>query len=161
LEQGAFWKCRGDKISLLIEIQSIDLLEEDRPLTDEEIVKRALLKAHLEKVVLMQEVSRRQKSRTTWLKEGDQNMSFFHCLANSHRRNNFISSLSIDGSETSNQEVINDTIILYYKNLFIKTTLWRPRLDGLEFPLLDAGEVNWFERPFRGGSSSGVAQYGW
>jgi hypothetical protein len=145
----------------LIEIQSVDLLEEDRPLTDEEIVKRALLKAHLEKVVLMQEVSRRQKSRTTWLKEGDQNTSFFHCLANSHRRNNFISSLSIDGSETSNQEVINDTIILYYKNLFIKTTLWRPRLDGLEFPLLDAGEANWFERPFRGGSSSGVAQYGW
>ncbi|XP_059433402.1 uncharacterized protein LOC132166574 [Corylus avellana] len=38
---------------------------------------------------------------------------------------------------------------LYYKNLFTKTTLWRPKLDGLEFPSLDAGEANWFEGPFQ------------
>lgn len=88
------------------EIQSLNLLEEERPLVEEEIVKRALLK-----VVLMQEVCWGQKSRVTWLKEGDHNTSSFHCLANSHRSNYFISSLSIEGSDTSNQEVINDSII--------------------------------------------------
>jgi len=36
---------------------------------------------------------------------------FFRRLANSYRRNNFISSLNSDGSITSNQEAINDTII--------------------------------------------------
>jgi hypothetical protein len=83
------------------------------------------------------------------LKEGDHNTSFFHRLANSHRMNNFISSLSIDGSDTSNQEVINGSIIQYDSNLFTETTLWPPKLDGLEFPLLDAREVDWLERPFR------------
>lgn len=76
-------------------------------------------------------------------------MSFFHHLAESHNRNNFITSISIDGSETSNKKVINDTITQYYKNLFTETTLWRPKLDGLEFPSLDAGEANWLERPFQ------------
>jgi hypothetical protein len=63
--------------------------------------------------------------------------------------NNFISSLSIDGLDTSNQEVINDSIIQYDTNLFTETTLWPPKLDGLEFPSLDAREANWLERPFR------------
>jgi hypothetical protein len=118
LEQGGLWKCR-EKKSLEEEIQSLDLLEKERPLVEEEIVKRALLKAYLEKVVFMQE---RQKSRVALLEEGDQNTSFIH-LSNSHRRNNFISSLSIDSLDTSNQEVINDTINQYYKNLIRKTTL--------------------------------------
>jgi hypothetical protein len=100
------------KRSFLEEIQPHDLLEEERSLAKEEIVKRALMKAELEKVIHIQEVSWRQKSRVTWLKEGDQNMIFFHCLANSHSRNNFISILSIDGSDTSNQEVINDDTII-------------------------------------------------
>jgi hypothetical protein len=51
--------------------------------------------------------------------------------------------------DTSNQEVINDTIIQYYKNLFSETTPWWPKLDGLEFPLLDLGEAEWLERPFQ------------
>lgn len=76
-------------------------------------------------------------------------MRFFHRLANSHRRNNFISGLSIDGLDTSNQEVINDTIIQFYMNLLTEMTIWWPKLDGLEFPSLDAGEADWLERPFQ------------
>jgi hypothetical protein len=45
------------KKSLLEEIQALNLLEEERPLAEEEIVKRATLKAKLKRVVLMQEVS--------------------------------------------------------------------------------------------------------
>jgi len=63
------------KKSLLAEIQTLDLLQEDRPLA-EEIVKRDLLKVDVEKVVLMQEVSWRPKTRATWLKEGDHNTNF-------------------------------------------------------------------------------------
>lgn len=69
-----------------------------------------------------------------------------------------MSNLSINVSETSKQEVINDTITQYYKNLFIETTPWRPKLDGLECPLLEAREAYWLERPFQsGGSLSSVA----
>jgi hypothetical protein len=62
---------------------------------------------------------------------------------------NFINNLSIDGLDTSNQKVINDTINQYYKNLFTETTPWQAKLDGFEFPLLYVGEADWWERPFQ------------
>jgi hypothetical protein len=46
--------------------------------------------------------------------------------------------------------VINDTIIQFYKNLFNEIVHWHPKLDGLEFPLLDSfAEANWLERPLQ------------
>jgi hypothetical protein len=44
--------------------------------------------------------------------------------------------------------VINVTIIQFYKNLFDETVHWRPKLDGLEFPLLDSAEADWLGRPY-------------
>ena len=57
--------------------------------------------------------------------------------------------LSIDGTVTFDQEVINDTIIQYYKNLFTETAYWHPKLECLEFPLLEFAKADWSERPFR------------
>jgi hypothetical protein len=97
----------------------------------------------------MQEINWRQKSRAIWLKERDHNTNFFHRLANSHKRNDFISSLCIDGSVTSEKEVIKDTISQYYSNLFTKSAPWRPKSDGLDFPCLDSSEAIWLGRPFQ------------
>jgi hypothetical protein len=44
---------------------------------------------------------------------------------------------------------INDTIIQYYKNLFIEIATWRPKIDGLELPCLGSIEANWLERSFQ------------
>ena len=43
----------------------------------------------------MEEMSYRQKSRETWLKEGDGNTGFFHRMVNAHRRRNCLNSISI------------------------------------------------------------------
>jgi hypothetical protein len=76
---------------------------------------------------------------------------------NSHRRNN-LSNLCIEGSVTSKQEVIKDTITQYYKNLFTETAPWRPKLDGLEFPCLDSSKDGLVgETVSRGGGSSSFA----
>lgn len=97
-------------MSLLEDLQSLDYLEEERPLVEKEKVRRAKVKIDLEDDALLQEVSWRQKSKVTWLK-GDNNTGFIHHLAKSHKRNNFITNLCIDDTITSDQKVINDTII--------------------------------------------------
>ena len=79
-----------------MEIQVHDGLEEERLLVEEERVRRAKAKIGLENVAFMQEIRWRQKSRATWLKEGDHNTIFLCHLANSHERYNFISSFCID-----------------------------------------------------------------
>ena len=47
---------------------------------------------------LLEEVSWRQKSRELLLKEGDKNTSFFHRMANSHRRINCIKKVRVNGN---------------------------------------------------------------
>ena len=44
------------------------------------------------------------------LKEGDSNARFFHRMTNSNRRNNGIENLMVDGSLSSNQDMIADCI---------------------------------------------------
>jgi hypothetical protein len=51
----------------------------------------------LEKTLLFEEVSWRQKSRVLWLKEGDKSTKVFHRVANSHRKFNQVDSLNING----------------------------------------------------------------
>ena len=44
------------------------------------------------------------------LKEGDSNTRFFHRMTNSNRRNNGIENLMVNGSLSSNQDMIADCI---------------------------------------------------
>lgn len=53
----------------------------------------------MSRLAIMEEISWRQKSRAVWLREGDRNTKFFHRLANSHRRHNFIGKLEVQGEE--------------------------------------------------------------
>ena len=62
----------------------------------------------------MEEICWRRKLRALWLKEGDRKMRFFHRVANSHRRNNSILNLRVNGVLTEDKEVIKGCIIQFY-----------------------------------------------
>jgi hypothetical protein len=122
-----------NKSKLLDDLRVLDDIQEVRASDNEELVKKGEVSRELEDVLLMEEVSWRQKSRILWLKEGDKCSKFFHSMANSHRRCNSIDSLMIEGNLSNNQEEISEHIVKYYQKLFKEQCQWRLRVDGLVF----------------------------
>jgi hypothetical protein len=102
----------------LEELSAFDRLEEERGLSPEKKVMKCLVISDLEKTILQEEISWRQKSRVLWLKEGDKCTKYFLCVANSNRRFNSIESLSVNGSVSSVQLVIRDYAAQFYETLF-------------------------------------------
>jgi hypothetical protein len=130
------------------EIQQLDVLEESRSLTVDERNYREDRRGELHKVMDLDEISWCQKSCVLWLKEGDRNTKFFHRMANSHRRNNFIGCLNVEGTVTSDPKEVEEGIIWYYRQLYCESTEWRPTLTGLHFKALDSEEANSLVLPF-------------
>jgi hypothetical protein len=130
------------KGELMREIQQLDALEESRSLTVDERNYREDRWGELHKVMDLDEISWSQKSRVLWLKEEDRNTKFFHCMANSHCRNNFIGCLNIEGTVTSDPKEVEEGIIQYYRQLYCKSTQWRPALTSLHFKALESEEAN-------------------
>jgi hypothetical protein len=94
------------------ELCALDSLEEQRGLTPEEKARKSGVIRDLENSILQEEISWRQKSRALWLKEGDKCTKFFHRVANSNRRSNSIESLFVNGSISSDQQVISSIVFI-------------------------------------------------
>jgi hypothetical protein len=130
------------------ELQALDSIEEERPLTEEEKERKCQITRELEVSFLQEEISWRQKSRIRWLKEGDKCTKFFHQVVNANRRNNSIESLVVNGTPSSDLSIVSNHIVNFYESLFTEPLRWRPRLDNLEFNKLSNSEALSLEEPF-------------
>ena len=130
------------------ELKMLDNIEEGRQLTEEKKARRSQISREVEAYILQKEICWRQKSKVRWLKEADKCTKFFHLVANANRRNNFIESLIVDSSPTSDPAIVSDHIVGYYDSLFTEPLNWRPQLDNLEFDMLTNIEVASLENPF-------------
>ena len=139
-------------------IQRLEVIAENRDLTEEEKTEKKNLKIEWEKNSLLEEISWRQKSRVTWLREGDKNTKYFHSVANSHRRNNSIRQIDIDGNLSTSQDAIKNHICSFYRNLYMEEFHCRPMLDGLYFQALQGEDASWLERPFQEDEMTGVVR---
>ena len=136
------------KGELMRKIQQLDALEESRSLTVEERTYREDRCGELHKVMDLEEISWCQKSRILWLKKGDRNTKFFHRMANSHLRNNFIRCLNVEGTLTLDPKEVKEGIVQYYRQLYCETIPWRSTLIGLSFQTLVSKEANSLVLPF-------------
>ena len=136
------------KTRLFQELQSLDSIEEVRVLTEEERLTHTRTKMELEKTILLEEISWRQKSRALWLREGDKNTRFFHRVANSNRRVNTIGKLYVSGEIIEDQGIIQAHIVDFYQSLYEDSGAYRPLLDGLDFTPLEDADAVWLERQF-------------
>jgi len=101
------------------ELCALDSLEEQRGLTPEEKARKSGVIRDLENSILQEEISWRQKSRALWLKEGDKCTKFFHRVANSNRRSNFIESLSVNVLSLLISRLLG-IMLLNFINLFLQ-----------------------------------------
>ncbi len=103
---------------LLESIQALDAIEESRSLSPEENAAKFQSISDFEDVLLLDEITWGQKSRATWLWEGDKNTRFFHRVANSNHRFNTIGRLMVNGVITTDQDEIGEGLVSFYSRLF-------------------------------------------
>ena len=125
------------KKCLLTEFLEIDMREELQVLSLENRSRRTMIKADIEHLASLEEISWRQKSKALFIKEGDNNTRFFHRLANSHRRTNQIRGMEVEGVLYEDDRDVQAQVVEFYKNLYQEPESWRPTIDGLEFACLD------------------------
>ncbi len=130
------------------DILELDVKEGREGLSSDEHLLREELKGEVTKLAHLAETSWRLKSRATWLKEGDNNTSFFHHMANSNRRKNYLGSLEVDGRIFEDKEDIKVQVDQFYHSLYQESESWRPETDGLEFDSIDLVDRGLMERPF-------------
>ena len=114
----------------------------------EEGEARKEAKEEFKKLVLMEEISWRQKSREVWLKEGDRNTGFFHKMANSHRRRSNLTKIKINGYWIVEEREIQGAVVSAFQHLLSDLGGWSPSLDGLVFERLEGEEAARLEEPF-------------
>ena len=83
------------------------------------------------------------------IKEGDNNIKFFHKIANSHRRFSHLSFLEVDGVIFEDGAEVAAQVVQFYKTLSQEPEEWRPFVEGLEFDQIGELGRGWLERRFK------------
>ena len=143
-----FGKVENNKKDALHRVSYWDDLEKERELKPEEAEGRVNERADFKRWALVEEISWRQKSRETWLKEGDRNTGFFHRTANAHRRRNYIKSISINGNKLEKEAEIKDGLVAAFQNLFSDPRGWSPSLPDLEINEIGSEESTRLKESF-------------
>ena len=136
------------KKCLLSELLGLDARENLSGLSHEDLTRRTQIKGEIAHLASLEEISWRQKSRILFVKEGDNNTRFFHRVANSHRRTNYLRGIEVDGVLYEDEEEVRSKVVHFYQSLYSKSDTWRPSMDGLEFSSIEEDERLELERDF-------------
>jgi hypothetical protein len=134
---GNVGKWKKEKVEGLYEL---DMFVEKRSLIEDKRLKKEDISRELERNIILEEVSWRQKSMAIWLREGDNNT-----LANLHRRNYSIESLVVNGNTRFASVAIKEHIVKFYKQLYSEQYIWRTKLDRLSFLSIHVEEREFVE----------------
>ncbi|XP_050263997.1 uncharacterized protein LOC126708238 [Quercus robur] len=136
------------KKCLLSDLLGLDAREDLSGLSHEDQTRRTQIKGEIAHLASLEEISWRQKSRFLFVKEGDNNTRFFHRVANSYRRTNYLRGIEVDGVLYEDEEEVRSKVVHFYQSLYTESDTWRPSMDGLEFSSIEEDEQLELERDF-------------
>lgn len=143
-----FGNIDSKKKTCLENILRWDSLEGESGLDLNDIVDCREAQRDLERILEMEEIMWRQKSKVQLLKEGDQNTKFFHKMASIRRSINHIHCLKIGDRTVENVDEIKTRLENFFMNQFTEDKPMRPKVDGLSLPRFGEDQTAWLERPF-------------
>nr|XP_051207036.1 uncharacterized protein LOC127322116 [Lolium perenne] len=121
------WKCTHhfnpkfqNNCSFVIDL--LDLFEETRPLSAEELALRVSCRDTLERLILERAAHWKQRGKFRAIVEGDENTRFFHARASQRMRHNSIRSLDIDGAVVVSHEAKAAALHSFYGELLGRAT---------------------------------------
>jgi hypothetical protein len=130
------------------QIKELDLLSISTGLSVVEVETRRMLFDELWVVLKAIDASIFQRSRSTWLKEGDANTQFFHAQVKSRGRRNNISALLTENGWVEGPSNVRQATVSFFQQHFSSNVWDRPTLDGVEFPVLSEESNNILIAPF-------------
>lgn len=89
----------------------------------------------------------RQKSRTRWALEGDENSSYFHGIINKRSRSQRINGMLIGGQWITDPEKIKTEVVKFFELKFSESVSGRPKFTNTGFRKLDTDQKNLLECP--------------
>ncbi|WRX28903.1 Reverse transcriptase domain - like 10 [Theobroma cacao] len=89
-----------------------------------------------------------QKSRVKWYVEGDRNTKFFHSIASSRKRSNFIPCLTIEDQTIEEPQLIKEKIMEYFQMIYREDKVVGLKEMRGNFKILERGRAEELEREF-------------
>lgn len=109
---------------------------------------REIAKQEYANITCLEEIKWKQKTKVQWLKEGDNNTTFFHRIASARRNTNYIHSLKDVNGLKVDTSGLKDYNAAYFMNLYREPGFRRPKLDGVQFKKIFDFMRIWVEQPF-------------
>lgn len=138
------WKQRKEDI--LNQVSSFEAIQDQKALTDDELLQKTNLAMVFEEVAKNEEISRKQRSRIQWLKYGDKNTNFFSQNCYCSQEINSINTLEVDGVIATDPEEIKDSAQSFYQDLYKETEPLSLQLH--ETSMISSEEQVWLQRQF-------------
>ncbi|GJS64070.1 RNA-directed DNA polymerase, eukaryota [Tanacetum coccineum] len=127
--------------SLRFKLQSIDTLAETSTLSSTDIESRSKIIKDLHDIEYCHLTDLRQKAKTRWALEGDENSGFFHGIINSNRNRSRINGLNIHGSWTRDPTALKSHIFQVYSSKFKEDVISRPTFSSDNFKKLSSDDL--------------------